>query len=336
VANINVESKEFHEMSLEIFRSGLNKGIVLDVSKYGREFQQTMKSFTREKFSELKKELAEEKRLSLCKSLEGSIWNIIVDVGTYGGKSKLSCKVGRPHESKNKRLRSRSNVDGLEGKYHHIVPLLVGNVKGVNRKDSKIKIGNSLKDNYDVKYYNQEIEWATPCSYMVSVEMRIRAKVLAGEKANSKGYCGGVDCPFSDDGSPFLLRSYPNVKNAEQYMDAFLDAIKIVKSFGGEVGSITVDYLPVQQMVLMAGGPLHQALKSLGSLGTFNKEGKDDNVVDERLADNVRNYLSADSCDAMVNVNNDEKEFEKENVKKLKLVSVDVDSLPHELLYTPC
>jgi hypothetical protein len=95
VADINIEKKEFHDMATAFFSaSNPSEDSII-------QFNKMLKTLTREKVSLTKKKLANIRRSQLCSSLQGKFCNLIIDSGTYAGKTRLLVKVGRPVEMKN-------------------------------------------------------------------------------------------------------------------------------------------------------------------------------------------------------------------------------------------
>jgi hypothetical protein len=82
VADVNVESSEFMKMCVTIFNFSNPS------AEKEQEFISILNKFTRKRFSEKKKIIANKKREALCNSLKEEYVNLLIDSGTYGNTTK--------------------------------------------------------------------------------------------------------------------------------------------------------------------------------------------------------------------------------------------------------
>jgi hypothetical protein len=135
-------------------------------------FSKKIQSLTREKFTYFKKKMAEERRLYLFSKLSNKICNVVVDAGTFGGKSRLLCKVTRQDELKVLK----------DSKFKHLHSIIVEHSEflisddisttspiSLNKKFGD-KLNSKINKKYKLKYYSEEIQFATPSIFLFSEE----------------------------------------------------------------------------------------------------------------------------------------------------------------------
>lgn len=335
VANMDVECAEFRDMALQFCKMGHTSGDEATNKNKEMVFSQILKSLTREKFSTIKKEIAEKKRLNMCSMLANKVWNVIADVGTFAGKSRLICKIGRPYEKKMIKLKQMEKKEILPTTFSRSLSSTSSSILSPRRYFTD-KSNSKIVNNYEIKYFENDLQFATPVILLI----KENGNEIIKKTENTQRINLVTSSPFlqfneDDDFSPFFLRSYLNVRSANQYVDAFMDIIHIVKYFNGEVVSFTVDFLPVQQMVLAPGGPLHQAL--IKERGKIIDKGEDVILSDgikkqqEELVKFVENELKRNT-----DVECEQKDpMENKTESCCQLKTVNVSTLPPEMMCTP-
>lgn len=174
--------------------------------------------------------MADEKRTLLCNTLKNKFCNLIVDSGTYGGKTRFLVKVGRPME----RLKSFAVNSNSSKSYPNI-----NNIQMLK--------SNSKLTGIDITYLPKEVDWASSCvQYLTSVgknNLKLLSETHAYTIINNLPQKDNTDFFDVKNNSPFLLRSYGDIKTSSDYIKAIVNAVKIVHYFKGKVGSITGDQL---------------------------------------------------------------------------------------------
>jgi hypothetical protein len=93
VADMHVEDSAFKNMCVEIYKCNNNKPAQLD-------FISMLNKFNRKSLKNVKLNLASQRKKELFSKIHGEFINILADVGTYAGQSRLLCKISRPYEKK--------------------------------------------------------------------------------------------------------------------------------------------------------------------------------------------------------------------------------------------
>jgi hypothetical protein len=93
ISDRSVNTKEFKIMAFNIFHASNPS------SEKELEFNNFLKTINRKVLKDTKINLAQKRRVELCRSLQGKYCNLIMDSGTFGGKSKLIVKVATPVEN---------------------------------------------------------------------------------------------------------------------------------------------------------------------------------------------------------------------------------------------
>jgi hypothetical protein len=264
VADIHISDLSFKQMCLSIFRF-INIHPTNKISEI--DFLSTINSFNRNKLEYVKNELAFKKRNQLCQRLKGELCNIVADVGTYGGISRLICKVGRPYEN-------RIYYDSQFEEENTFFDLLLKTDNNISspKLDSLVQTSftttystSKILQTHKIHTYRKTVQWATPLGFLGDQTSEAIAKEIAQQHTLkylvSDGTCKDDQFLRNDSYSPFLIKSYENVKDIKDYSEAFHDCIKVINSYGGIVGSITVDFSPVQIKSLSYNGELHKLLE---------------------------------------------------------------------------
>jgi hypothetical protein len=246
ISDCVVEKPEFKQMILNCFN--------FSNSSFGsdQKFKSIINNFTRENLNNRKLKLAALKKEYLFQKLKGKFSNLIIDSGTYAGTKRLLVKVGRPIE-KQTHLQFNLNIN------------LNSTISTQNTSSSSDLINSpilphkSIKlygspSSYTIEPYPKTIEYASPCLPLLSADGEKSIRLISTKnsscfiyKQQSPTY---PDFGKNDDFSPFLLKCYAHINSADQYINSLIDSINLVNCYGGEVGSITGDALPVQQMIL--------------------------------------------------------------------------------------
>jgi hypothetical protein len=290
-----VEDSLFKNMCISIYRFiGCNK----ENPKFSEnEFLMVLNKLNRKRMTIIKKEMADKKREEILKSINGEIVNIMADSGTFGGKTRLICKLAH----------------GIEKFTNQEIPFL----QKLNPISKRIKNYSTSKfmNKYNVEYFNEDIEWATPVTVLydpIQYELAVQhskhnsSLIKTSERYLQTSSFGKKNNP------PILFKSFLNVRTADDYLQSFLECINFARQYNAIVGSFTVDYLPVQQKVLSKNGLLSEFLKKLD-------------------VENVQNF--PDTTIITETSKNTFKEEMKTNFSATK--SFDINSLGSEMLLTP-